>query len=55
MGSARGASQNFRCREGKHSEKNYLAKIIENFLENLQKNSKNFSKILKHLKKFGKI
>ena len=37
VGSAPGASQEFRFREGKHSAKNYLAKTIEIFLENLHK------------------
>ena len=37
MGSSPGASQEFRFREGKHSVKNYSAKTIENFLENLHK------------------
>ena len=52
VGSALGASQEFRFREGKHSAKNYSAKTIENILENLHKilkNLQNFSKI------FGKI
>ena len=31
VGSAPGASQKFRFREGKHSTKNYSAKNIENF------------------------
>ena len=31
VGSAPGASQEFRFREGKHSAKNYSAKTIENF------------------------
>ena len=35
VGSAPGAFQEFRLREGKHSAKHYSAKIIENFLENL--------------------
>ena len=50
VGSAPGvsASQEFRCREGKHSEKNYSAKTIENVLENLHK-------ILKFSKIFSKI
>ena len=37
VGSAPGASQEFRLREGKHSAKNYSAKTIENVLENLHK------------------
>ena len=37
VGSAPGASQEFRFREGKHSAKNYSAKTIEIFLENLHK------------------
>ena len=37
MGSAPGASQEFRFREQKHSAKNYSVKTIENFLENLHK------------------
>ena len=37
VGSAQGASQEFRFREGKHSAKTYSAKTIENFLENLHK------------------
>ena len=37
VGSAPGASQKFRFREGKHSAKNNSAKTIENFLENLHK------------------
>ena len=37
VGSAPGAPQEFRFREGKHSAKNYSAKTIENFLENLHK------------------
>ena len=49
--SAPGASQEFRFREGKHSAKtikNYSAKTIEKFLENLHK-------ILKISKIFSKI
>ena len=54
MGSAPGASQEFRFREGKHSAKNYSAKTIEKFLENLNKIlkiSKNFQKFLVKFKK----
>ena len=45
VGSAPGASQEFRFREGNHSAKNYSAKTIEKFLENLHKILK-ISKIL---------
>ena len=49
VGSAPGASQEFRFREGKHSAKNYSAKTIEKISENLHK-------ILKiSLKIFSKI
>ena len=37
VGPAPGASQKFRFREGKHSAKNYSAKTIEIFFENLRK------------------
>ena len=37
VGSAPGASQEFRFREGKHSANNYSEKTIENFLKNLYK------------------
>ena len=37
VASAPGASQEFRFREGKHSAKNYSAKTIEIFFENLHK------------------
>ena len=54
MGSAPGASQEFRFREGKHSAKNYSAKIIKKFLENLHKILK-ISKIFQNfLVKFKK-
>ena len=33
VGSAPGASQEFRFKEGKHSAKHYSAKTIENFLK----------------------
>ena len=49
VNSAPGESQEFRFRERKNSAKNYSAKTIEKFLENLhkifQKLSKMFSKI----------
>ena len=48
VGSAPGASQEFRFREGKHSAKNYSAKAIERFLKNLHE-------ILKIFKMFCKI
>ena len=47
VGSASGASQWFRFRQGKHSAKNYSSKTIENFLENLHKIFKNFKNISK--------
>ena len=54
VGSAPGASQEFRFREGKHSANNYSAKTIENFLENLHKILK-ISKIFQNcLVKFKK-
>ena len=37
VGSAPGASQEFRFRKGKHSAKHYSAKTIEKNLENLHK------------------
>ena len=40
VGSAPGASQEFRFRKGKHLAKNYSAKTIENVLENLHINLK---------------
>ena len=48
VGSAPGASQEFRFREGKHSAKNYTAKTIENVLENQIK----FFKFPKQFKTF---
>ena len=45
VGSAPKASQEFRFRKGKHSAKNYSAKIIEKIFKNLHKIlkiSKNF-------------
>ena len=51
VGSAPGASREFRFREGKHSAKNYSAKTIEKILENLHKISKIFQKILVKFKK----
>ena len=48
VGLAPGASQEFRFREGKNSAKNYSAKAIENFLENLHKILK-ISKIFQNL------
>ena len=48
VGSASGATQEFRFREGKHSSKNYSAKTIENILENLHK----ILKISKKIQKF---
>ena len=54
MGSAPGASQEFRFREGKRSAKNYSAKTIEKFLENLH-NILKISKIFQnYLVKFKK-
>ena len=37
VGSAPGAFQEFRCREGKYLAKHYSTKTIENVLENLHK------------------
>ena len=37
VGSALGASQEFRFRKVKHSAKNYSAKTVEKVLENLHK------------------
>ena len=54
VGSAPGASQKFRFREGKHLAKNYSAKTIEKFLENLHtilKISKNFQNFIVKFKK----
>ena len=52
MGSAPGASQEFRFREGKHSAKNYSAKTIEKFFENLHKILKIFKIFQKFVVKF---
>ena len=54
VGSAPGASQEFRFREGTHSAKNYSAKTIEIFLENLHKILKISKVFQKFLVKFKK-
>ena len=51
VGSALGASQEFRFREGKHSAKHYSAMNIENCFKNLHKISKIFQKFLVKFKK----
>ena len=47
MGSASGASQEFRFREGKHSAKHYSAKTIKSILQNLH-NILKISKIVQN-------
>ena len=54
MGSAPGASQEFRFREGKHSAKNNSAMIIEKILKNLHEILKIFKIFQKFLVKFKK-
>ena len=55
MGSAPGASQEFRFKEGKHSAKNYSAKTTEIVLENVHKILKISKTFQKFLVKFKKI
>ena len=52
VGSAPGASHEFLFREGKHLAKNYSAKTIEKFLENLHKIFKIFKIFQNFLVKF---
>ena len=51
VGSAPGASQYFRFREGKHSANNYSAKTIENNFGKFTYNFKNFENISKSFSK----